>query len=533
MSPPLITKARQGTGAVLWSDYLKQAGAGLVGDVAASVPAATRYAAEALPQSEFSDLVAGSSHYLEDKLNEWGEDIASGLSPTAQSRIAAEFASPEYWAHPFSSTALTATRSAPSMAAAAAATLLTGGGTAGVAALMGAGGFLSAGETVDEMYEATDRMSSAELAENNPLYAGLLEDGLSEAQARREFNSTMLGLKPVLLGAFGGLTTLIGPEAQVLRNFTKAGIREAATGGIAKRVGKSAGEAFVGETAETGAEDITAQQGAVDVGLQPEINLGQTARSSLYGGVIGAVLGAPGGIRSHTNANPRPQPVNPPAAVVSNAVKPNQAAVPARASNTNASPPVVPTPTKRTGPTSRAATIPGATGDAYKKPKQAPGAPRRPSSGAVGTVGTPVTAATATTAEATPSTLAGIAPPAPQSPVGAVSGVGATPTPSPAQVAPTGLVGGQGVTSAPDPTGIVVGTTEAAALPKPRTPSQVQQATGVPYAQARAVAEREGDTSGVPAPAAPAPAAPCPCCPCTCCCAASPDSNTNPRPNTR
>ena len=191
-SPQLLADIRAGQ-TPLWSDYLKTVGIGTT-DVLAAVPAGTRYAAE-LTDTDLGESIASGSQYLQDVVHGWGEDLEAGLSEPAKERLLTEFGSEEFWKHPFSSIALKATRTSPSMAATVGATMFTGGGAPAFAMMAGIQGGLSATQTVDEMYRTVDNMSNAELMEN-PLYAQFRKDGLSERDARTQFNQVNIGAKP-------------------------------------------------------------------------------------------------------------------------------------------------------------------------------------------------------------------------------------------------------------------------------------------------------------------------------------------------
>ena len=493
-SPQLQASIRAGQ-APLWSDYLKTVGIGTT-DVLAAVPAGTRYVAE-LTDTDLGESIASSSQYLQDVVHGWGEDLEAGLSEPARERLLAEFGSEEFWKHPASSIALKAARTTPSMAASVGATMFTGGGAPAFAMMAGVQGGLSATQTVDEMYRTVDSMSDADLRASNKLYNQFRQDGLSEREARVQFNRVNIGAKPAVLFAVGAATSLFGPEAMIARTLGAKGLGEGFRGGILKRTGKAMGAGAVSEAIETGAESIAAEQGAVDVGFQTSINPYRVAAATAEGATLGALFGTVGGLRGPTrppvrpttNANPRPEPDNPPAAAIKPIVTPapGPVSMPGKGSDTQASPPIVAGRVPHTAPTATATTVLGAKGAAYKKTK-----------GAKTNVVPIVEPAPATGTAAAPTT---VVVPAPQ--------VVAAPIASPA---PRG-----------DPGGLVAGQTEAAALAAqtaptrppgpqggvsptptaPRTPSQVQQATGVPYAQARAVSEQEAAATA-PAPTPPA-----------------------------
>src|SRR6185436_2948474 len=481
-------------GDVLWGDYATALAAGST-DVVGSIPAVTRWIGESMPEdSLFGQMLVNRGRYHERKLNETAEDLTSSMSDSAQARSLATIGSSDFLAHPFSSLALKTTRTAPSIAASIGATLFTAGGAPSMAAIAAVSGGLSAGETLNEMYTAVDNMDDKDLRKSSTIYDGYRKRGLSEDQARRELDRAMIGYKPFGLFALGAVTGVVGPAGQIAGVLGKAGLGKAATEvakrGILKRVGMEAAQGAGAEFVQTGAEQFSQEKAAVDVGLQSDIRWGNVASAAAEGGLIGGILGGPTGIKSHTNANPRPEPDNPAAVEVETAVKPNQASVPARASNTQASPPIVPPTGTHTASTSRAATIPGATPN-QKKPKVAPGAPSRPAAAA----GTPAATTATTTATPTIGTVAGLAPntytpaskPAPQASQGDPKGLVAGQTELAAlntQVAPTGISGAP-VQAVP--------TTPTA----PRTTAQVQRDEGVGYGEATRIAHSEGNTSGI------------------------------------
>ena len=452
----------------LWSDYLKTVGIGTT-DVLAAVPAGTRYAAE-LTDTDVGESIASGSQYLQDVIHGWGEDLEAGLSEPAKERLLAEFGSEEFWNNWGSSLALKATRTAPSMAATVGATMFTGGGAPAAAMLAGVSGGLSATQTVDEMYRATDSQSDADLRTNSKLYNQFRKDGLSERDARRELNQVMIGAKPAMLLAVGAATSLFGPEAQIARSLGTKGLGSAYSGGILRRTGKAMGAGAVSETIETGAESIAAEQGAVDVGFQSAINPYRVAAATAEGATLGALFGTVGGIRRPlapparptTNANTRPEVDNPPAATVTaiTTPAPGPVSMPGKGSNTAASPPIVPGRVGHTAPTSRVATVPGAKGDAFKKSKGAKGK----------------------------SNVVPLVQPAP------ATGTAASVAPATPQVASPAPPG--------DPGGLVAGPTEVAALASQTAP------TPAPVAPAPAPTQAVPSTPAPAAVAAPAPTIP-------------------------
>ena len=493
----------------VWGDYLTTLGIGTT-DLLAAAPAGTRWAAESLPESAIGEGIASGSQYLQDVVNGWGEDLEAGLSEPAKERLLAEFGSQQFWENPASSLLLKATRTTPSMAATIGATLFAPGAVGARIAIAGVSGGLSATQTINDMYGMTDKQSDEDLIKTSPIYKQFRKDGLSEKDARKELNSIMIGYKPFVLGAVGAATSLFGPEAQIARALGEKGLGKAFGGGIATRVGKGVVGGAASEAIETGSEAVAIEQGAVDVGFQPRINLRRVASATAEGATLGGAFGAVGGIRSDrpspiptlipnapanpasppvnttTVANPRPAPINPPGrAGTPNIVPaPGPVSMPAKGSNIQASPPIVPGRVGHTAPTSTATTVPGAKGDKFKKSKQAPVAP-----------------ASVPLEPGAPSVAPGTLNPSTGLP-GAPGGIPNVAAPS---ADPTGLVMDQTQTAALTKAPPVTPTPVTPTPVTPRTTSQVQRDERVGYGEAARIAEQERAAT---APAPPAPAAP-------------------------
>lgn len=296
---------------VAWSDYPKAAisgGLGLVGDLGAVV----RNIGE---QRDNPDDAAGKAYeslgkFTQDLFGKLSEDTMDSLSPDAKARIQSTFTDPNFWA--LNSMALKTANMSPAIAAAVVpSALMPGLGTA-LAVTTLQGGAMSAGAVTNHLYEIADKMSDSDLYSQSQYYRDLRDKGLSEEEARREWNNEFIGMKPLVAGAFGAIANSLGPAGQVARGVTGAGgsLLAQAGEGVVKRSALGAAEGAVGGALQAGAEDVVGQQGAVEAGQQKEFSPGQFAESVISAGVLGGALGA--GISAAAGRAPRTaEEVNP------------------------------------------------------------------------------------------------------------------------------------------------------------------------------------------------------------------------------
>lgn len=384
-----------------WGDYgslLVNVG---VPEAASAVPALVRWGAEAT-NSQAGNAVADAAKYLQSKLHEYSQGSFDELSPAMQARLTTDIlTSKEFWQHPGSSLAAQTVRTIPTMAITGLSMFFTGGGLPALMAAAGSGGAAGVGQWLDQVQTDVDSRSDDELRQLSPMYGQLRQDGLSEATARRQLSKAMTGAKPLAVFAVSAATSAFGPETQLARLVGMQGLGRTTEGGIAKRLGKEVGQGALSEGIEEANQQAFAEQSAVDVGLQPAVNWGNVAQSGIGAAAIGGIMGAPAGIipahprakantpPPHTNitADPRPEPENPPAAVVAqNATGP--ASMPARAGNTQATPGIVPA----TPPVGSNKTVPGSQARNKRASKKSTPTPS-PVEAATEAIGVPATPA--------------------------------------------------------------------------------------------------------------------------------------------
>ena len=264
-----------------WGDYAKAAGKTVAG-IGAGAAGALRQFYEA----GRSEQGASIFRELQGMARQAGDDITESMTPEGRDRFNATFTSEKFWEHPVSGLALKATGMTPYLVAAAIPGALVGDAALAVSATAAAGGALSAGDVIEGIYEKTDKLNDKELQEQSTLYRGLRAD-FDETEARRQYNQTLLGLKPALAFALGVGTGAVGPAANIIR-----GIK----GGARHGIGRSAAEGAVGEAVEEGSGDYSVQSAEVEGGLKKEIDKGQLVDAVLGGGVMGGLFGAATGV---------------------------------------------------------------------------------------------------------------------------------------------------------------------------------------------------------------------------------------------
>lgn len=297
-----------------WADYFKNLGAGFL-EAGSGLGAATEYATG-------GDSGAATRRYLAAE----ADALTRSMTPRAQRDLRATYLPDEgqdsAWESFWSSTALKASRSLPSLAA----TGMTAIVTKSPVATMLVAGTQTAGEVAKDIFESIDKMPDGELRERSPLYAGY-RDMMDEADARRAFASDTAGLMPVVAGAISAFSTRFGIEGALLRK----GAEKAASGVVRRTATTTAGEAsteFVEEASNSLLADYArAQSGIGDVSAFRALQAG--VEGAVIGGVLGAATGPlirdgagagnvpPKGAGTGATAAPQPVPgtgntVNPP-----------------------------------------------------------------------------------------------------------------------------------------------------------------------------------------------------------------------------
>lgn len=287
------TQAVDEPAAPTWGDYGTVVKHGTQ-QLGSSLHSAARYLADQFGDEDLAEFHgAGAS-----RLGRAAEGTLGELSPTTRDRLTSSVVDAKFWSHPFSSTALKLTDMSPSIIAAA----IPGGvfGTV-VGATVGAGaigGVLGVGDMVDEFYKGVDKASDKDLQEQSDIYRGL-RSRFDEKEARRQFNNTMLGMRPALQFALSAATNAIGPSGMAGRALAReAGVIGGQGMGLGRRVLTGALEGGATEGIEETAQSLNTQSSLADAGLKKNVDLGEALAQGLDAGAMGLVAGAPGGIPS-------------------------------------------------------------------------------------------------------------------------------------------------------------------------------------------------------------------------------------------
>lgn len=284
------------------ADYGKAFFSGL-GQLSSSAQGALGVVAEKLGEKD----VAKRIRRREEGARAQTELTVDSMSPVAKQRLQSNVLSGDFWEHPLSASALKLTQMAPSTIAAGAVGGVGGAalklGPIGSTALAGAtNAGLATGEYIDDVRSQVAELDDAKLKEASPYYAGL-RTLMSEDDARAQFENKLIdgsGRLPInlVVGFLGGA---VGVEGMLAR-----GAKGAMSGGIGRRALLGGLEGAAGEIPEESVGDVTAQQAAVEGGLQKEIKLDQTLAVALEAGL----LGVPGAGLGALHKAPPPTPRN-------------------------------------------------------------------------------------------------------------------------------------------------------------------------------------------------------------------------------
>ena len=270
-----------------WGDYAKAIGAGAA-NIGEGAAAASRYFFNLGQSQDGADLSKG----FQDLFGTVGGDLTSSMTPEARDRLASTFTSDTFWQHPVSASALKLANMSPMVAAAVVPGGVMADATMGTIATAAAGGALNADGVINEIYKKTDGMSDKDLQSASDYYAGLRSSGNSEKEARRQYNLSLMGMKPALNFVLGAAVGAAGPAGEAVRGLQGAG--EAVAGSLARRVAGGAARGAAEMGAQSGVANYTTQLAAQQGGLQKDIDTDALAQSVLEGGVTGALMGGAG-----------------------------------------------------------------------------------------------------------------------------------------------------------------------------------------------------------------------------------------------
>ena len=265
---------------VTWGDYGKAVGAG-ASTVASNVAGGLRYYFEQGQQQNAADLF-GAAQGAAGKAT---EDITDSMTKEGRDRLSASITSEKFWEHPISSAALKATNMSPMVVA----SILPGGLVADAASALAltavGGGALNAAGVIDEIYKKTDSLSNSELANKSDYFAGLLSM-YDEKEARRQYNESLMGMKPAIAFAIGAGVGYLGPAGNMIRGAKGAAAHGAVPGAV---------EGAASLAGQSGSSDYMVQSAEVEGGLKKDIDKGALVDAVLEGGAFGAGLGGAAG----------------------------------------------------------------------------------------------------------------------------------------------------------------------------------------------------------------------------------------------
>src|SRR5579871_188170 len=277
-----------------WGDYGKAVKSGAE-ELGASIGAGIQeYASDETPEGR---LVKEMGGVIRRNLGDQAEDTSQSMTPVARQRLEASITSPEFWNHPLSSTALKATKMSP----AAAAMIVPGGliadATAATIATAGVGGALNVAQLVDNVYKMVDQLPDDQLRAKSDYYNTLRDSNVSEEDARQQLKSRLVtDAKPALNFAVGSVAAALGPSAAIVRGAKGAtAVIGAGERGALGRAAIGAGEAGAGMGTQTGVEEASRQQAAIQEGLQQNFDTDKLVEAVLEPTYLGAITGGAAG----------------------------------------------------------------------------------------------------------------------------------------------------------------------------------------------------------------------------------------------
>lgn len=264
-----------------WGDYGKAVTAGVT-DVARGAAADLRYYFEQGNNTNAAALFEA----VQGMAGKASDDLTDSMTPEGRDRLTSSITSEKFWEHPASSLTLKATRQLPMMVATALPGLMITKASRALAATAAAGGALSAGDVIDQIYSEIDKTPDDKLKEASELYAALRTE-FDEKESRRQYTETLMGMKPAVAFALGVGAGAVGPAANIVR-----GVKGAARHGVAR----SALEGASTEALEEGVGAYNVQDALIEGGIKKDFDERGLVDAVLEGGVMGGLFGGATGI---------------------------------------------------------------------------------------------------------------------------------------------------------------------------------------------------------------------------------------------
>ena len=268
-----------------WGDYGNIV-KGATGTLASSTVGGLRYMYDlAGTNSPWADKTFQAMEGLGNAVaKEAHEDMSEG----ARKRYEAGITSPEFWEHPGSSIAMKLTGQIPNIVAMATPAGFISRARAAGAAVMAAGGTLSVGELVNNVYQQVDEAPDDKLKEQSPRFAQLLTEHSDDPdEARRIYRTELMGMKPAIAFALGSAEGALGPIKNIISGV-KGGVRH----GIVRSAVGGAGS----EAVEEGGVGTLTQTAEIEGGFRKNYDPMALVDQALTGGALGGILGGVSGI---------------------------------------------------------------------------------------------------------------------------------------------------------------------------------------------------------------------------------------------
>jgi len=164
-------------------------------------------------------------------------------------------------------------------------------GPLGVAAFTGA---LQAGATADDIRSSFEAIPHDKLVEMSPAYVTLRKNGWSEQEAKTKLADSVTTWQPAVAGIASALASRIGIEG-ILANKLATGIAvRAGLGRVGTGAAAAGGEA-IEEMIDQATQNYGKQQAMIKAGTRKEFDYDEFFKETAESGIIGAVVGAPGG----------------------------------------------------------------------------------------------------------------------------------------------------------------------------------------------------------------------------------------------
>lgn len=273
-----------------WGDVFKAIGSGAVGLAKEAVAAAQAVAIKN----------GGNPYYFEGVRQDLGsvqKGIEDSITPGGKAARDAQFIPDDQHQSVF--------RSPISSGLMKGASMLPVLGVAAIlpeAALVQAGAFAvqGMGSYADAVMSATDSMSDADLAKASPIFAEMLQNGMSSNEARMQFRNLQISNAGLLRSAAVGGVAGVGIGR----------VMHGASPGALKGAGMGAAEMAGVMGAQGGQLNYDEQQARVSGGMQSGVEWADVLRAAgnagLEGGVIGGAIGGVRGALSGRGEKPKP-----------------------------------------------------------------------------------------------------------------------------------------------------------------------------------------------------------------------------------